>query len=168
MLFWVLNGYAHLDPFYGILLNFGCSFQSMVPNTHCKRWGLQPGSLSLISSHRMENILNRSSHGVIAQLHFIQMQPWTVSTTPLDLSFRCTLQMPDFSKLFTLESDAYDNGLGVVLFQDEHPIAFTDKFLSRKNLSTSTYEKEMMTILHTVHKWWPSLLENPFGIKIDH
>ena len=25
--------------------------------------------------------------------------------------------MPHFSKLFTLESDAYDNGLGVVLFQ---------------------------------------------------
>ena len=76
--------------------------------------------------------------------------------------------MPNFSKLFTLESDAYGNGLGVVFFQDEHPIAFTDKSLSGKNLSTSTYEKEMMTILHTIQKWWPSLLENPFGIKTGH
>ena len=76
--------------------------------------------------------------------------------------------MPDFSNLFTLESDAYDNGLGVVLFQDEHPIAFTEKSFSRNNLSPSTYEKEMMTILHTIQKWWPSLLENPFGIKNDH
>ena len=33
----------------------------------------------------MEKILKKSSHGVIAQLHFIQMQPTTVSTTPLDL-----------------------------------------------------------------------------------
>ena len=33
----------------------------------------------------MENILKKSSHGGIAQLHFIQMQPWGVSTTPLDL-----------------------------------------------------------------------------------
>ena len=47
--------------------------------------GLQPGSLSIISSHRMENILKMSSHGVNAQLHFIHMQPSTVSTTPLDL-----------------------------------------------------------------------------------
>ena len=47
--------------------------------------GLQPGSLSIISSHRMENILNNNSHGVITQLHFIQMQPSAVSTTPLDL-----------------------------------------------------------------------------------
>ena len=33
--------------------------------------GLQPGSLGIISSHRMEKILKTNSHGVIAQLHFI-------------------------------------------------------------------------------------------------
>ena len=49
--------------------------------------GLQPGSLSIISSHRMEKLLKMNSHGVIAQLYFIQMQPLAVSTTPLDLSF---------------------------------------------------------------------------------
>ena len=76
--------------------------------------------------------------------------------------------MPDFSKPFTLESDACGNGVGVFLFQDENPIAFIGKYVFGNNLSTSTYEKEMMTILHTVHKWWPSLLENPFGIKTDH
>ena len=48
---------------------------------------LQPGSLSIISSHCMEMILKKNSHGVIAQLHFIQMQPSAVSNTPLDLSF---------------------------------------------------------------------------------
>ena len=47
--------------------------------------GLQLGSLSLISSHCMEKILKKISHGVIAQLHFIQMQPLVVSTNPLDL-----------------------------------------------------------------------------------
>ena len=130
--------------------------------------GLQLGFLNIISSHRMENLLKTNSHGVIAQLHFIQMQPSTVSTTPLDLSFRCTLQMPDFSKPFTLESDACDNGIGVVLFQDEHPMAFTGKSLPGKNLSTSTYEKEMMTILHVVQKWWPYLLWNPCCIKTNH
>ena len=26
MWFWAINGYAHLDAFYGILLNFGCIF----------------------------------------------------------------------------------------------------------------------------------------------
>ena len=71
--------------------------------------GLQPGSLNIISSHRMENILKMNSHGVIAQIHFIHMQLSPVSTTPLDISFRFTLQTHDFLKIFTLESDAYEN-----------------------------------------------------------
>ena len=85
-----------------------------------------------------------------------------VMCTPLILA------MPDFSKPFTIESDACGNGLGVVLLQDEHPIAFTSKALSGKNLAASTYEKEMMAILHVVQKWRPYLLGNHFCIKTDH
>ena len=45
-----------------------------------------------------------------------------------------------FSKPFTIESDdGCDNGLGVVLLQDEHPIVFTIKSLSGKNLSASKF-----------------------------
>jgi len=58
--------------------------------------------------------------------------------------------MPDFSKTFTIESDACGNGLGTVLLQDEHPIVFTNKALFGKHLVLSTYEKEMMAILHAV------------------
>ena len=67
-------------------------------------------------------------------------------TTPI-------LAMPDFSKPFTIESDACDNGLCVILLQDKHPIAFPNKSLSSKNLAASTYEKEMMAILHALQKW---------------
>ena len=47
--------------------------------------GLQLGSLSIISSHRMEKLLKKSSHGVIAQLHSIQMKPSVAPTTSLHL-----------------------------------------------------------------------------------
>ena len=62
-------------------------------------------------------------------------------TTPI-------LAKPNFFNPYTIESDACDNGLGVVLLQDEHPIAFTSKSFFGKNLAASTYEKEMMAILH--------------------
>lgn len=78
------------------------------------------------------------------------------------------LAMPDFSKPFTIESDACGNGLGAVLLQDDHPIAFTSKALSGKNLALSTYEKEMMAILHAVQKWRPYLLGSHFCIRTDH
>ena len=58
--------------------------------------------------------------------------------------------MTNFSKPFTIESDAYDNGLSAILLQDEHPISFTNKSLSGKNLAASTYEKEIMDIWHAV------------------
>ena len=82
MWFWVLNGNAHLDPSCGILLKILIQFS--INGKKQKLKVLQQGPLSIISSHRMENILNNNSHGVITQLHFIQMQPSVVSTTPLD------------------------------------------------------------------------------------
>ena len=59
--------------------------QFSINGTKHTLWGLQPGSVSIISLHHMEKLLKNSSHGVIAQLHFIQMQPSVVSTPPLDL-----------------------------------------------------------------------------------
>ena len=85
----------------------------------------------------------------------------TMCTTPV-------LAIPDCFKPFTIESDACDNELGVFLLQDEHPIAFTSKSHSGKNLVASTYEKEMVAILHAVQKWNLYLLGNHFCINIDH
>ena len=119
------------------------------------------------------------------------MQPSAAPTTPLDLQqildrytgvFAEPLGLPPSRpedhhiqllpssippniKPFTIESDACGNGLGAVLLQDEHPITFTSKALSGKNLATSTYEKEMMAILHA---WRPYLSGNHFCIKPDH
>ena len=58
--------------------------------------------------------------------------------------------MPDFTKPFVIESDASGAGIGVVLMQEGRPLAFLSKALTGKNLGKSTYEKEMMAIIHAV------------------
>ena len=63
------------------------------------------------------------------------------------------LALTDFSKLFIVEADASGNGLGVVLMQEGHPIAFYSKAISERALGRSTYEKELMAIVHSVLKW---------------
>ncbi|KAJ7971621.1 Ty3/gypsy retrotransposon protein, partial [Quillaja saponaria] len=62
------------------------------------------------------------------------------------------LSLPDFSLMFVLETDACGVGLGVVLMQQDRPIAFFSKALSKKHLTFSTYEKEMLAIIYAVRK----------------
>ena len=51
------------------------------------------------------------------------------------------LSLPDFSKPFVIETDAFGEGIGVVLMQEGHPIAYISKALSVRNLALSTYER---------------------------
>ncbi|MCI04135.1 RNA-directed DNA polymerase (Reverse transcriptase), partial [Trifolium medium] len=50
------------------------------------------------------------------------------------------LALPDFTKEFTIESDASGNGLGAILLQQGRPIAYFSKALGDRNLTKSAYE----------------------------
>ena len=63
------------------------------------------------------------------------------------------LALPDFSRPFIVETDACDSRIGVVLLQNEHPLAFVSKALGPRNKGLSTYEKEYMAILLAVEQW---------------
>lgn len=95
-----------------------------------------------------------------AEAAFLKLKD-AMCTTPI-------LVMPNFSKTFVIESDAYGVGIRVVLMQDGHPLAFTSRALSGKNLGNSTYEKEMLAIIHVVQRWRPYLIGRHFLIITNH
>jgi hypothetical protein len=78
------------------------------------------------------------------------------------------LALPNFSRPFIIETGACDDGMGAVLMQDGHPLAFLSKALGPKSRGLSTYEKEYMVILLAVQQWRAYLQQGEFIIHTDH
>jgi transposase InsO family protein len=77
------------------------------------------------------------------------------------------LALPDFSKTFVIETDACSRGVGAVLLQNGHPLAFISKALGPRHLGLSTYEKECLAILLAIDKWRSYLQHGEFVIRTD-
>lgn len=78
------------------------------------------------------------------------------------------LALPNFDRPFTIETDACDTGIGAVLVQDGHPVAYFSKALGIRNQQLSTYEKEFLAVIMAVDKWRAYLQRGPFVILTDH
>jgi hypothetical protein len=84
------------------------------------------------------------------------------------LTLAPVLALPDFNKPFVVETNASGHGVGAVLMQGGHPLAFLSKALGPPSLGLSTYEKEYMVILLALEQWCSYLQHAEFQIITDH
>lgn len=74
------------------------------------------------------------------------------------------LAIPNFNLPFMIEIDACGYGLGAVLLQNGHPIAYFSKTLGPRALSRSIYEEELIAAVLVVQKCTHYLLGLHFTI----
>jgi hypothetical protein len=78
------------------------------------------------------------------------------------------LAFPNFTQPFVLECDASGVGLGAVLMQQKHPIAYKSKNISAIEKIYLIYDKEMLAIMHALAKFRQYLVGGKFVVKTDH
>lgn len=77
------------------------------------------------------------------------------------------LALPDFTKPFSIETEACVSGIGVVLAQEGHPLAFISKSLGPRTSGLSTYKKEYLAVIMVVQQWSQYLQFAEFTIYTD-
>ena len=60
------------------------------------------------------------------------------------------LVLPNLTKLFEVQCDAYGHSLGAVLLQEGHAIAYESKRFNDHEKNLGIYEKELLSIMHAL------------------
>ncbi|MCO5610521.1 hypothetical protein L7F22_064760 [Adiantum nelumboides] len=78
------------------------------------------------------------------------------------------LKLPDFEKTFEVIVDACAKGVGGILRQEGHPIAYESRQLRIHERNYPTHDLELLAVVHALKKWRHYLLSQIFELVTDH
>jgi hypothetical protein len=84
-----------------------------------------------------------------------------LTTTPI-------LVMPDMEKPFSIYCDALGQGLGCLLMQDGHVVAYTSWQLRKHEVNYPTHDLELAVVVHILKIWRHCLMGKICELYMDH
>ncbi|KAI0520337.1 hypothetical protein KFK09_007809 [Dendrobium nobile] len=116
---------------------------------------------SLLMAPITECLKSKEFHwGTEQQISFDSVKK-AISSAPI-------LSLPNFDKLFVVDTDASSIGVGAVLSQEGKPIAFFSEKLCPTRQKWSAYEQEFYAIVRALKQWEPYLLHQEFILCSDN
>ena len=89
-------------------------------------------------------------------------------TLNVKLTTTLVLVLPDTDKDFVVYCDASLQGLGCVLMQEGHVVAYASRQLKPHEQNYPTHDLELAAVVHALKQWRPYLLGNRCEIYSDH
>lgn len=99
--------------------------------------------------------------------HWTQEAIISFQTLKQEMKKTTILAPPEFNQTFVVETDAFSFGVGAVLLQNKHLIAYFSKLMGPKMRLKSIYEKELMAIVFAVQKWRHYLMGRKHVVRTD-
>jgi hypothetical protein len=84
------------------------------------------------------------------------------------LTTALVLTMPDMEKPFSIYCDASGQGLGCVLMQDGHVVAYASRQLRKHEEKYLTHELELATVVHALKIWRHYIIGKRCEVYSDH
>jgi hypothetical protein len=84
-----------------------------------------------------------------------------LTTTPV-------LTMPDMEKPFSIYCDASSQGLGCVLMQDGHVVAYASRQLRKHEEKYPIHDLELAAVVHALKIWRHYIIGKRCGVYLDH
>ena len=78
------------------------------------------------------------------------------------------LALPDPKKPYEVVCDASVEGLGAILMQENHPVAFESRKLNSAERNYTTTEQELLGVVFALKKWRCYLEGSHFLVVTDH
>eukprot|EP00253_Pinus_taeda_P018022 PITA_18022 len=78
------------------------------------------------------------------------------------------LKLPDFNQPFQVRCDASGTAIGVVLSQEDKPIAYFSEKLNESKQRYSSYDKEFYVVVQALKNWRNYLMPNEFVLYMDN
>jgi hypothetical protein len=84
------------------------------------------------------------------------------------LTTASVLTMPNMEKLFSIYCDTSSQGLGCVLMQDGHVVAYTSQKLRKHEEKYLTHDLELAVVVHALKIWRHYIIDKRCKVYSDH